>query len=86
MASADSLPALAAPPSPGTDVCSLDEVQPAHTRMATALYFSAITFTTVGYGDWHTVGWARFFAAAEALSGITIMSAFTVILVRKIIR
>jgi hypothetical protein len=86
MASAESLPALAAPPSPGTDVCSLDEVQPAHTRMATALYFSAITFTTVGYGDWHPVGWARFFAAAEALSGITIMSAFTVILVRKIIR
>jgi len=40
----------------------------------------------VGYGDWHPVGWARFFAAAEALSGITIMSAFTVILVRKIIR
>jgi hypothetical protein len=70
----------------GADVCSLAEIQPAHVRVATALYFSAITFTTVGYGDWHPVGWARLFAAAEALSGITIMSAFTVILVRKIIR
>ena len=70
----------------GVDVCSLAEVNPPYTRVATALYFSAITFTTVGYGDWHPVGWARFFAATEALSGITIMSAFTVILVRKIIR
>ena len=68
------------------DVCSLAEVNPAHVRVATALYYSAITFTTVGYGDWHPIGWARLFAATEALSGITIMSAFTVILVRKIIR
>ena len=64
----------------------LDDIQPGYARVATALYYSAITFTTVGYGDWHPVGWARLFAAVEALSGITIMSAFTVILVRKIIR
>jgi hypothetical protein len=68
------------------DVCSLSEINPPYVRVATALYFSAITFTTVGYGDWHPIGWARLFAATEALSGITIMSAFTVILVRKIIR
>lgn len=68
------------------DQVCLCDVRPAHARVATALYYSAITFTTVGYGDWHPVGWARLFASLEALGGITIMSAFTVILVRKIIR
>jgi hypothetical protein len=76
----------AAPAAGAPEVSCLRDVHPAHLRVATALYFSAITFTTVGYGDWHPVGWARLVAAAEALSGITIMSAFTVILVRKIIR
>jgi hypothetical protein len=64
----------------------LSDIRPGYARVVTALYYSAITFTTVGYGDWHPVGLARLFAAVEALSGITIMSAFTVILVRKIIR
>jgi len=84
--SSEHAPAAVAPAAGGPDACSLSEIQPAYVRVATALYFSAITFTTVGYGDWHPVGWARLFAATEALSGITIMSAFTVILVRKIIR
>jgi hypothetical protein len=86
MISAESAPAALSLTSGGPDVCSLADINPPHVRVATALYFSAVTFTTVGYGDWHPVGWARMFAAAEALSGITIMSAFTVILVRKIIR
>ena len=72
-------------PSEG-DVCSLSDIRPAYARILTAMYYSCITFTTVGYGDWHPVGIARLFAAIEAMSGITIMSAFTVILVRKIIR
>jgi len=70
----------------GEGACSLADIQPAHVRVAAALYYSAMTFTTVGYGDWHPVGWARLFASVEALSGLTIISAFTVILVRKIIR
>jgi voltage-gated potassium channel Kch len=86
MIATECTPATLPVTSGGVDVCSLAEVNPPYTRVATALYFSAVTFTTVGYGDWHPVGWARFFAATEALSGITIMSAFTVILVRKIIR
>ena len=86
MISPECTPATLPVTSGRADVCSLGDINPPYVRVATALYFSAITFTTVGYGDWHPVGWARFFAAAEALSGITIMSAFTVILVRKIIR
>jgi hypothetical protein len=66
-------------------VC-LADMKPWHNRLATAVYYSVITFATVGYGDWHPVGWARLLASAEALSGVTLMAAFTVILVRKIIR
>jgi hypothetical protein len=51
-----------------------------------AMYFSAITFATVGYGDWYPLHWARLAAAIEGLSGIFIMSVFTVSFARKIIR
>ena len=40
-----------------------------------ALYFSTITFTTVGYGDLNPLGINRAFAAIEALLGITINTA-----------
>ena len=86
MISSTFAPAALSVVSGGTDAVCLTDISPPYVRVATALYFSAITFTTVGYGDWHPIGWARLFAATEALSGITIMSAFTVILVRKIIR
>ena len=70
---------------PGRILC-LADMHPWYVRVMTAVYYSVITFATVGYGDWHPVGWARLFAAVEALSGVTLMSAFTVVLVRKIIR
>ncbi len=40
-----------------------------------AIYFSAVTFTTVGYGDIVPLGINRAFAAIEALLGITINTA-----------
>ena len=54
--------------------------------LCNAIYFSAITFATVGYGDWYPLHWARLAAALEGLSGIFIMSVFTVSFARKIIR
>ncbi len=50
-----------------------------------ALYFSCITFTTIGYGDLTPVGLTRFFAASEGLVGIILASSFIVSLVKRYI-
>jgi hypothetical protein len=50
-----------------------------------ALYFSCITFTTVGYGDLAPLGVTRFFAASEGLLGIVVASSFIVSLVKRYI-
>lgn len=39
-----------------------------------AVYFSAITFTTVGYGDVAPVGSIRFLAGTEALTGFVLIA------------
>lgn len=51
-----------------------------------SLYFSIVTFTTLGYGDFHALGAMRFMAGAESFIGVILMSLFTVIVARKIIR
>jgi len=51
-----------------------------------SLYFSMITFTTIGYGDFAPLGIVRYVAGVEGILGLTIMSLFTVSLARKIIR
>ena len=43
-----------------------------------ALYFSGITFTTIGYGDIAPGGWARGLAVIEGLLGIVLSSSFVV--------
>ncbi len=48
-----------------------------------ALYFSGITFTTIGYGDLAPVGWTRGLAVSEGLIGVLTVSAFLVSLVRR---
>lgn len=40
------------------------------------LYYSAVTYTTLGYGDITPVGAIRFVAAAESLTGL-VLSAWT---------
>ena len=47
-----------------------------------AMYFSGITFTTIGYGDLSPLGLARFLAVIEGLFGLLTGSAFLVSLVR----
>lgn len=49
-------------------------------------YFSVITFTTIGYGDYAPRGWLRWVAGAEGFLGLFLMAVFTVSFARKFIR
>ena len=51
-----------------------------------SLYFSVVTFTTLGYGDISPVGVARFIAALEAFLGSFTMALFVVVFVKKMTR
>lgn len=51
--------------------------------LLSALYFSVVTFTTLGYGDITPHGLSRFFAAGEAFSGSFTMALYVVVFVRK---
>ncbi|MDO6687173.1 MULTISPECIES: ion channel [unclassified Agarivorans] len=50
------------------------------------LYYSVVTFTTLGYGDFTPVGFSRIFAAIEAFSGSFIIALFVVVFVKKMTR
>ena len=50
------------------------------------LYFSVVTFTTLGYGDISPVGIARLIAAIEAFLGTFVMALFVVVFVKKMTR
>jgi len=51
-----------------------------------SIYYSAITFFTIGYGDYFPHGALKIVAAFEGFSGVFLMSYFTVAFVRKILR
>ncbi len=51
-----------------------------------SFYHSAITFFTIGYGDYYPSGHVRWLSAVEGWSGVFMMSYFTVAFVRKILR
>jgi len=51
-----------------------------------ALYHSAITFLTIGYGDYYPSGVIRWVSGFEGFVGLFLMSYFTVAFVRKILR
>lgn len=51
-----------------------------------AFYYSAITFLTIGYGEFYPVGIMRFFASLEGYVGVFLMGYFSVAFVRKVLR
>lgn len=51
-----------------------------------SLYFSVVTFTTLGYGDILPLGISKFFAGVEALLGGFILALFVVVFVKKMTR
>lgn len=50
------------------------------------LYFSIVTFTTLGYGDMQPTGWCKLFAAIESAFGVFSMAFFVVAWARKLKR
>jgi len=51
-----------------------------------SLYFSVVTFTTLGYGDITPFGISKLFASIEALLGGFILALFVVVFVKKMTR
>lgn len=51
-----------------------------------SLYFSVITFSTLGYGDIYPIGFLKAIAATEAFTGVIIITLFSVSLARKLFR
>jgi ion channel len=54
--------------------------------LQTSFYHSAITFLTIGYGDYYPTGFSRALSVVEGWMGLFLMSYFTVAFVRKILR
>ncbi|MDP2919587.1 MAG: pentapeptide repeat-containing protein [Dehalococcoidia bacterium] len=53
-----------------------------------SLYFSAISFTALGYGGWapEPTGWVKWLGVAESFSGVFLMALFLVTFTRKMTR
>lgn len=50
------------------------------------LYYSVVTFTTLGYGDFTPIGFSRALAAIEAFTGSFTIALFVVVFVKKMTR
>ncbi|AZQ11824.1 ion channel [Shewanella khirikhana] len=50
------------------------------------IYYSVVTFTTLGYGDFTPIGFSRLIAAIEAFTGSFTIALFVVVFVKKMTR
>jgi len=50
------------------------------------IYFSVVSFTTLGYGDYHPYGWSRVVGASEGFIGAFFMAMFVLTVGRKMNR
>lgn len=41
--------------------------------LADGIYFSVVTFSSLGYGDMHPMGWSRYIAVIEVLFGLSLI-------------
>ncbi|WP_283788118.1 ion channel [Bermanella sp. WJH001] len=55
-------------------------------NLGNTLYFSVVTFTTLGYGDLVPIGFSRMLAAIEAFTGSFTLALFVVVFVKKMTR
>lgn len=69
----------------GTETVKFIEL-PAMQAFGNSMYYSGITFFTIGYGDYFANGILKPIAVFEGFSGVFLMSYFTVAFVRKILR
>jgi hypothetical protein len=51
-----------------------------------SFYHCAITFLTIGYGDYYPSGAIRWFSSFVGFAGLVMVAYFTVAFVRKILR
>jgi len=66
---------------------SLDFSKTTFTDFYYCSYFSAVTFTTLGYGDVHPIGYySHAIASSEAFTGAFFMALFVVVIARKMMR
>jgi hypothetical protein len=73
-------------PGPGPSTETVSGVE-ALMHFGTCLYFSFVTFTTLGYGDVRPCGaLGQFLSCAEAVAGFVLMTLFLVCVVRKFSR
>ncbi|MCC6369620.1 MAG: potassium channel family protein [Bacteroidia bacterium] len=71
----------------GTETVAFTDPSLGHlAAFGNCLYYSGITFFTIGYGDYFASGWLKPIAVFEGFTGVFLMSYFTVAFVRKILR
>lgn len=67
-------------------ISCIDSSLPVWEKLIDSMYFSAVTFLTIGYGECVPTGFFKIIAPLEGWSGVFMMSYFTVAFVRKILR
>lgn len=70
-----------------TEIATKEELHQGYNGLIQGVYFSLITFLTIGYGDISPINTiTAFLAGVEGFAGLFLMSYFTVAIVRKTLR
>jgi hypothetical protein len=68
------------------EVMQVAQPVPASVAFGRLVYFSGVTFTTLGYGDYHPVGCLKAVATTQAFLGALTIALVTVVFARRFIR